>query len=131
MIRFEIPGKPCAKQSVRFRKSGGSYQPKDVTEYRSLVALFASEAYPGEPLEGPIDVAVTAWFDKPQSWSKKRKDAAVYHVSAPDPDNLAKAILDGIKGVLIRDDKQVAKLEVSKRYTDAGAHVSVLVGQLK
>lgn len=127
MICFTVPGKPCAKQSLRFTQQGRRYQPKEVVEYRSRIALFARQAHVDVPLEGPVCVEVTACFQIPRSWSKKRRAVAVHHAQRPDPDNLAKAVLDGIKGVIFYDDCQVADLRVIKVWVTTGDALKVRV----
>jgi Holliday junction resolvase RusA-like endonuclease len=55
----------------------------------------------------------------PQSWSYKKQAAMreAWHTQKPDVDNVAKAILDALKNRW-RDDTQVARLTVDKRWTD-------------
>jgi Holliday junction resolvase RusA-like endonuclease len=56
----------------------------------------------------------------PASWSKKRREASkgLHHISRPDVDNYAKAVLDACNGVLYLDDSQIADLHASKKYSD-------------
>lgn len=52
-----------------------------------------------------------------------RLSAPHHHISRPDVDNLAKAILDELgadAGGIIRDDRQIVALSVSKRYVGPG-----------
>ena len=64
----------------------------------------------------PVGASITFFIPVPPSWSKKKK--ALYHgrfhQSKPDIDNLQKAFLDS----LMAEDKQVAHLEVQKRWVD-------------
>lgn len=39
-------------------------------------------------------------------------------IKKPDVDNVAKIILDSISGIVYKDDKQIVKLTVSKKYSD-------------
>ena len=126
-VAFIVPGKPCAKQSMRFTLAGRRYQPRDVVEYRSRVAIFARQAWPHDPLEGPVEVEVVALFLKPVSWSKKRRAAEYLHAQKPDFDNLSKAAADGIKGILIRDDAQISDARISKRWSDHREELQVTV----
>jgi Holliday junction resolvase RusA-like endonuclease len=57
----------------------------------------------------------------PASWSQKRRALVtgmdvVAHVKRPDLDNLEKAVLDGLNGVVWNDDAQVFRLTKVKRY---------------
>nr|DAQ86101.1 MAG TPA: Endodeoxyribonuclease RusA [Caudoviricetes sp.] len=36
----------------------------------------------------------------------------------PDADNIAKAVLDGLNGVVYADDKQIVELKVIKAYAE-------------
>lgn len=64
----------------------------------------------------PIGASITFFIPVPQSWSKKKKKLhhGTFHQSKPDIDNLTKAILDS----LMAEDKQIAHLEVQKRWVD-------------
>jgi Holliday junction resolvase RusA-like endonuclease len=121
-LNFIVPGKPCAKQSVRFTKSGRSYQPADVLAYHDRITFYAQQASNGGLMEGPLEISIVAYFIIPRSWPKKKQLAAAWHAQRPDADNLIKACLDGLKDIIFRDDAQVARLLIEKRWTsDTGA----------
>lgn len=64
----------------------------------------------------PIGASITFVIPVPPSWSKKKKKLyhGTFHQSKPDIDNLQKAFLDS----LMKEDKQIAHLEVQKRWVD-------------
>jgi Holliday junction resolvase RusA-like endonuclease len=71
-------------------------------------------------LDGPLDVAVHAYFAIPQSWPVWKKRAAVagsvLHTIKPDADNIAKCV-DAFNGLLWSDDSRIATLTVKKSYS--------------
>jgi len=64
----------------------------------------------------PIGASITFFIPVPPSWSKKKKKLyhGRFHQSTPDIDVLHKALSDS----LMREDKQIAHLEVQKRWVD-------------
>jgi Holliday junction resolvase RusA-like endonuclease len=127
MIAFTVPGNPIAKGRPRFvRATGRTFTPAKTMNYEGVVAGKAAEAMDGrEPFEGPLRVTIRATFLVPQSWSSKKRAAAVWKTSKPDADNLAK-IVDALNAIVWRDDAQVCELTVQKRYGPiAGLTVSV------
>ena len=56
----------------------------------------------------------------PKSWSKKAKRQALWysHSVRPDLDNLVKAVMDGLEGVVYDADSRVASLQARKFYGD-------------
>lgn len=64
----------------------------------------------------PIGASITFFIPVPPSWSKKKKKLyhGRFHQSKPDIDNLQKSFLDS----LMKEDKQIAHLEVQKRWVD-------------
>jgi len=59
-----------------------------------------------------------SWRGARPAWGDFAVEIAVEHLGEPpwlDLDNLAKAILDGIKGYVFHDDSQVARLLVERR----------------
>jgi Holliday junction resolvase RusA-like endonuclease len=83
-------------------------------DYRSALGWAASAVLgPGwTPLEQAIEVDVTFTLPRPKSASKKRR----YPTTRPDVDKLARAVLDAMTGVVMRDDSLVTTLMVRKRY---------------
>lgn len=72
------------------------------------------------PFGGPVEVELRAVFDIPQSWSQKKREAAILWellpTKRPDIDNVVKAWTDGMNGVVFRDDAQIVQLTARKVY---------------
>lgn len=58
----------------------------------------------------------------PASWSAKRRElaaaGAICATKKPDADNVLKGIKDGCNGIVWRDDAQVVRIHLSKRYSE-------------
>ena len=121
MIRFEVLGKPVAKARPRLSKYGNTYTPQKTVNYENLVKYtFQSEFPQHKPYEGIIEANITAIFEVPKSYSKKKTNDLLNNNNnydhKPDCDNLAKIILDSLNGIAYRDDAQVTILHVNKEY---------------
>lgn len=72
-----------------------------------------------KPLEGPLEAKLTAVFQVPKSWSRKKRQAALLHqlrpIVKPDCDNIIK-VLDGLNGICFKDDAQIVELSMKKVY---------------
>lgn len=82
------------------------------------------------PVEGPLVLSLDVRLPIPASWPKKKQEEAssgrLRPVARPDVDNFAKAVLDGLNGIVWRDDSQVVELRASKHYS-ISPRVDVLV----
>lgn len=120
MLAFTVPGAPIAKGRPRISTRGGTvraFTPAKTVAYEGLIAMAAQSAMDGAaPYLGPVSVSVTATFPIPESWSAKKKAAALWHTGRPDGDNLLKAVGDGLNGVVWKDDSQVASARIIKCY---------------
>lgn len=129
MIRIEIPGTPTAKGRPRFsRASGRAYTPAKTEAAESHVKIIAALAMAGAaPFDGPIKLEVWARMAVPQSWSKRKQQAAhageLRPTGKPDLDNLLKLVGDSLNGIVWRDDSQVVEASMTKRY----AHIPMTV----
>lgn len=95
MLRFTIPGKPEPKGRPRRGKGGQFFTPKSTHAYEGRVRSIARAIIPpgalwptGDHVELVLDIYCES-------------DAG------GDIDNIEKAIMDGLNGVLYHDDKQV------------------------
>lgn len=109
------------------------YTPEKTVRYESLVALAAQEAMQGAQLiEGPVRITINIYCDIAQSWSQKKKNAAldgfIRPTGKPDWDNVAKAISDALNGIVYRDDKQIVWALVTKQYA-AAPRVEVMISE--
>lgn len=126
MISFIIPGEPVAKGRARsFIRNGriGHHTPEKTANYESLVKLAASVAMADRNLmDGPLCLSFCATFAIPKSWTKKRMAAHLVRpepvIKRPDLDNIAKALADGMNGVVYLDDSQIAWISCQKVYGD-------------
>jgi Holliday junction resolvase RusA-like endonuclease len=125
-ITFSVPGDPVPQPRPRVSTRGGfarAYVPArhPVHAYRQSVAE-AAKAAGATVSEDAVAVDLTFLFQRPKSHRTKKglkKDAP--QLPVPDCDNLAKAVLDSLTCVAWHDDRQVARLTVSKAYAQESA----------
>lgn len=137
MIKFFVPGQPVGKGRPRFTKAGRTYTPSKTTAYESIVEWVARKAILENgrqtATDAPCSVFIDAAYEVPLSYSKRRKsqcNAGEITPGKPDIDNVQKAILDALNGVVYLDDKQVVLTIAVKRYVaeneTPGATVTVI-----
>jgi len=121
VIRLEFDIKPLAKQSYRSTKAGFSYQPKDIVDFKNAVRWLAKKQLPDiQQSASAFHVELIFVFRRPESTKKALKsqidefNALIVKTSKPDVDNLTKAILDALNGIVWIDDAQVCELHVTK-----------------
>jgi Holliday junction resolvase RusA-like endonuclease len=121
MIDLVIHGKPVGKARPRFSRRGNkvvTFTPRETQIYEQNIKALAQVAMLGKAmLEGPVKVTITAYF------SHKKKTG--WHISRPDIDNVVKAVLDGLNGVVFADDAVVAQLVASKHYGEERVEVQI------
>ena len=132
LVRVELPGPPRGKGRPRFRivtprfkpQFVQVYTPPETVEYERALAWKAKAAMRGrEPFEGPLAVRMFAMMPIAPSWPQREKDAAVAGIKIPqgkpDIDNIAKAGLDALNGIVWRDDTQIARALIVKEYGES------------
>jgi Holliday junction resolvase RusA-like endonuclease len=122
-VIIELAGEPKGKARPRFaRRTGHAYTPQKTASFEAMLRHEAAVAMGGRPpLEGALRVQVNAYFGVPQSWSAKKRAAAlagaIRPAKRPDLDNIAK-MLDALNEVVWRDDAQVVSGLIEKLYSD-------------
>lgn len=146
MIQLTVLGDPQPQGSKNVSRSGHTYEQNAVKlrPWRQAVAQEAALAmriynspqtsatrspwYPKpdghmKPLSGPVSVTISFYFRRPKGHygtgrneGVVKANAPLWKTTAPDSDKLARAALDSLTGVVIRDDSQVVALHVRKMY---------------
>ena len=101
-VGFTVPGQAVPKQSFRY-VHGGGYTPAPVKAWQERVGYAARFEYKQEPYRGPVVVRLVFYMA-----NRRRRDL----------DNLSKAVLDALNGIVWVDDTQVEALHLYK-FTDA------------
>jgi Holliday junction resolvase RusA-like endonuclease len=125
VLTFTVPGQPQGKGRAKIVKIGGftvMATPAKTVAYEGLIAHAASLAMDGAALlDGAVAVDMRIDMQVPVSWSNRKRAAAiagsVFPTTKPDADNVLKT-LDGLNGVVWRDDAQVVDVRVVKRYAE-------------
>lgn len=140
MIVVELPGEPQGKGRPRSRVAYtrddrafvAIYTPAATVAYEKALATVGRAAMRGRaPLRGALDVRIIAVMSVPQSWSTKKRDAAlagtIRPTGKPDLDNIMK-MLDafqakparkgklGTPPILWQDDSQIVRAVIEKLY---------------
>ena len=122
IYEFEVPGKIIGKGRPRLNTYTGSvYTPTRTKDYESLVEQYFLLKYPRfKILEGRIKVSIIAYFSIPKATKKsdinEMLDNNISPTKKPDIDNIVKAVLDSMNKFAFKDDNQITKLEVEKKY---------------
>lgn len=131
---FTVDADPVGKGRPRATTIGGFarlYTPAKTRKYEALVSATATAAMVSQRrqrLDGPLKVTIVAAFTLPKSKERKRQPVqGSWHVGKPDADNVAKAVLDAIEGVVFAEDAAVCELVVTKRTAAQGVPGSVAV----
>ena len=122
IYEFEVPGKITGKGRPRVNTTTAiAYTPAKTKEYEELVKQYFIIKYRRiNPLEGRIKINITAYFSVPKNTSKKQEESMLNNkispTKKPDIDNIAKIILDALNKLAFKDDNQITKLEIEKKY---------------
>lgn len=139
MIEFFVHGVPVPQGSKRVIRGnviemGGAR----LRDWRQRCAQECQAAKNGGALlTGPVSVRATFFVARPKGHYRTGRNSALLRASAPiapdtrpDADKLARALLDALTGIAFRDDGQVARLWVEKKWCDPispGVEVSIWV----
>lgn len=122
IYEFEVPGRVIGKGRPRLNSyTGVVYTPTRTKDYESLVEQYFLLKYPRfKALEGRIKVNIIAYFSIPKTTKKANINEMLENnispTKKPDIDNIVKAILDSMNKFAFKDDNQITKLEVEKKY---------------
>lgn len=122
IYEFEVPGRVIGKGRPRLNSyTGVVYTPTRTKDYESLVEQYFLLKYPRfKALEGRIKVSIIAYFSIPKTTKKadinEMLENNISPTKKPDIDNIVKAILDSMNKFAFKDDNQITKLEVEKKY---------------
>ena len=122
IYEFEVPGKVIGKGRPRLNSyTGVVYTPTKTKDYESLVEQYFLLKYSRfKTLEGRIRVSIIAYFSIPKATKKsdinEMLDNNISPTKKPDIDNIVKVVLDSMNKFAFKDDNQITKIEVEKKY---------------
>lgn len=125
IYEFEVEGKIVGKERPRVNMyTGMVYTPNRTKDYEFLVQQSFKVQNPSfNMLEGRISIEIIAYMSIPKNTSKVKTQAMLENkispTKKPDIDNIAKSILDAMNKFVFKDDNQVSKISVEKRYGES------------
>ena len=127
-------GKARVWTPTTIRKSDGTKKSHPIVEFKATIRMAAAEIWKLAPLTGPLRIDVCAVFPRTQAqvW-KTRPMPRLPHEKKPDRDNVDKAVLDALKGIVFADDCQacVGLIEKWVAAGDEQPHVKITVSRLE
>lgn len=135
LVSILLAGPPRGKGRPRFRIVQPKGKPQFVTVYTDSDTVAYEEALADagreamasgglitDPFDGPLTVFVEAFLPIPESWSLKKKAAAIAGdispTSKPDGDNIFKSVGDSLNKICWLDDSQIVMSQVLKQFSD-------------
>ncbi len=122
VYEFEMIGDIVGKARPRMNtKTGRAYTPTNTKLYEYSLRQWFIREYPYfTPIETRVKVTIIAYFGIPKSTSKKKEAEMLQEIISPtkkpDADNIVKIVLDAMNKFAFKDDTQVTKLEIEKKY---------------
>ena len=121
-LMFNI--KPIPHQSVRIGRNNIAYKPKKIINYqvaiRALTIAQLPKGFKMIPAGTEITIEKLSYqFEYLKSTPKKRRTGKVPKVSKPDlHDNLNKAFMDALEGIVFEQDQNIVKINGLEKYYD-------------
>lgn len=129
-----IWSEPIAQPRQRHTRFGNNYIPAShpVHSYKRLIAEQCRLSH-ACMIDGAVSLEIIALFPRPKSmiWKRKPMPRSPYVAKKKnDADNIAKAIMDAMSGILFADDGLVTRLVVERWYASGyeQSHVELTVG---
>lgn len=122
VYEFEMIGDIVGKARPRMNtRTGRAYTPTNTKLYEYSLRQWFIRDYPYfKPIESRVKVTIIAYFGIPKSTSKKKEAEMLQEnispTKKPDADNIIKIVLDAMNKFAFKDDTQVTKLEIEKKY---------------
>jgi len=125
-LRFYIPGTPVSPAPDKFVARRGRvyrYTPDRNSTYIQRIRASWRTAG-GESIEAdqPVSIRIAASFAIPPSSTRRQRELMMCGVRRParhpDADSLSSLVCAALVGVAFPDRRQIARLELVKRYTD-------------
>jgi Holliday junction resolvase RusA-like endonuclease len=119
VLDARVFGLPVAQGRPRAYKTPAGqvrvFDPANARDWKRTVQAQVLTQKPPAPVEGPLAVALQFFLPRPPSLPKRER----FPAKRPDAENLAKAVLDAMQGVVYRDDGQIVRLSIAKDYGPA------------
>ncbi len=109
-------------QSVRFTRSGRSYKPKKIMDYQQHIIKLTKHQLKEdfEVIPAGTEIVIeqlTYQYAYLKSEPKKNRNKRIYKVTKPDlQDNLNKAFLDALEGVVYEQDQNIVAINKLEKY---------------
>lgn len=123
IYEFEMLGDVVGKARPRMNtRTGRAYTPTNTKNYEYFLRQWFIREYPNfTTIESRVKVTIIAYFGIPKSTSKKKEAEMLANIISPtkkpDADNIVKIVLDAMNKFAFKDDTQVTKLEIEKKYS--------------
>lgn len=126
-FRLTIEGETVAKGRPKLGTVGGharAFTPAKTRRYEDIVRQRATVEWADRPLIADTPITMRLLFVRaiPQSWPRKRREAAlagtVRPIGKPDLSNLCKSVEDAMNGVIFYDDSAIVTTVQDKVYGD-------------
>ena len=116
-------GEPVAWARAAGGRNVRLFTPTKQRNNAATLRMIAMQEMRGrQPFDCPVVGFVTAELPIPQSWSKKKQEAAlrgeIWPGKKPDLSNILKQIEDALNGIVFRDDALIVRYDLLvKRYS--------------
>ena len=133
--KFIIEGNPRGQGRPRACKRGkhaAVYEAKEDTMYKeNLAAQVVAQRPHFIPADVPVELEVSCFLLRPKyhygAKGLKPRYETARPLGTPDVDNLGKAVMDSLNGVVWHDDSQIVRVVTEKHYADTAPHIVIEV----
>lgn len=120
----EVVSKIIGKERPRLNMiTGHVYTPNKTKEYETLIQQeFIVKYKKIEQIETRVLIEIIAHIKIPKNAKKGDREKMLLDeispIKKPDIDNIAKVVLDSLNKFIIKDDTQVSKIIIEKKYSE-------------